>query len=69
MAGIGTAVALILGVGAAVLFVIAIAVFWGYLGTGDLYSGLTGQNYAVYGVLAAIGAIGAGEWENASRRR
>ena len=69
MAGIGTTLAIIFGMIAAVLFVIATAVFYGYLGAGNLYSGLTGQNYAVYGILALIGAIGAGEWESRAGRR
>ena len=69
MAGIGTTLAIIFGMIAAVLFVIATAVFYGYLGVGNLYSGLSGQNYAVYGILALIGAIGAGEWESRAGRR
>lgn len=69
MSGIGTTIAIIFGIAAAVLFVIAVAVFEGYLGAGNLYAGQTAQAYAVYGVLAAIGAIGAGEYESRAERR
>ena len=69
MTGIGTTLAIIFGVIATVLFVIAAAVTWGYLGAGNLYDGLTSQNLVVYGILAAVGAIGAGEWEAHAGRR
>lgn len=69
MAGIGAALAIVFGLIAAVLFVIAVAVFEGYLGVGGLYGGLTAQNLAVYGVLSTIGAIGGSAWETRSGRR
>lgn len=69
MAGIGAALAIVFGLVAAVLFVIAVSVFEGYLGAGGLYAGMTAQNIAVYGVLSTIGAVGGYSWEERSGRR
>ena len=69
MTGIGSALTIVLGMAAAILFVIALAVFGGYLGAANLYGGLSAQNFAVYAILAAIGAIGAGEWDAQAGRR
>lgn len=69
MTGIGTTLAIALGIAAAVLFVIAIAVYEGYLGVANLYAGTTAQAFAVYGVIALIGAIGANAWDSHESRR
>lgn len=59
--GIGMVVGIILGVLGGVLFILAISVDLGYLGTGGVWDGYTVDALAVYGVISIAVAVGAYE--------